>query len=80
MATTIVPVAYTESPLWECKQCRKLITANETVAYHLVDYVLYGWCMQCFDGRRKDDLRRKDRAESGSARYAGGDVGAGSDR
>ena len=32
----------------ECKQCHRLIGHSETVAYHLVEKVLYGWCETCF--------------------------------
>lgn len=78
MATSIVPVTYTDRRLWECKQCRNLLTADDTVAYHLVDSVLYGWCTQCFDGRRTVSLQHPSAAmdclESGNARYARGDV------
>jgi hypothetical protein len=37
--------------MWECKQCHQLIAENDTVAYHLVDRVLYGWCESCFSQR-----------------------------
>jgi hypothetical protein len=39
--------------MWECKQCHLMIAESDTVAYHLVDGVLYGWCESCF-GRRGD--------------------------
>jgi hypothetical protein len=39
--------------VWECKQCHRLITDDENVAYHLVDKTLYGWCEPCF-ARRKE--------------------------
>ncbi|HEU4388134.1 MAG TPA: hypothetical protein VFV34_10075 [Blastocatellia bacterium] len=35
-------------PVWECKDCHELIESDRTVAYHLVDRVLYGWCESCF--------------------------------
>jgi hypothetical protein len=38
---------------WECKQCHQLIPADKTVAYHLVNRVLYGWCEPCFDHRNE---------------------------
>ena len=38
---------------WECKQCHQLVTESETIAYHLIDGVLYGWCEGCFGERRK---------------------------
>jgi hypothetical protein len=28
-----------------------MIAENDTVAYHLVDRVLYGWCESCFSQR-----------------------------
>ena len=36
---------------WECKQCHKEVPENDTVAYHLVEGVLYGWCEVCFRDR-----------------------------
>ena len=36
---------------WECKQCHRRISDSETVAYHLIDGVLYGWCETCFAAR-----------------------------
>jgi len=38
----------TQGTLWECKDCHRLIPAIETVAFHLVDRILYGWCETCF--------------------------------
>jgi hypothetical protein len=37
--------------MWECKQCHSLIGSHETVAYHLVDRILYGWCEPCFNNK-----------------------------
>ncbi|HET9529251.1 MAG TPA: hypothetical protein VFQ92_02795 [Blastocatellia bacterium] len=37
--------------VWECKQCHNLIRPEETVAFHLIDRILYGWCQPCFDHR-----------------------------
>lgn len=37
--------------LWECKECHRLVEAERTVAYHLIDKVLYGWCESCFSHR-----------------------------
>lgn len=37
--------------IWECKQCHAMISSYETVAYHLVDRILYGWCEPCFTRR-----------------------------
>jgi hypothetical protein len=41
--------------MWECKECHSMIAANETVAYHLIDRILYGWCEPCFTNR--DELK-----------------------
>ena len=38
---------------WECKQCHQLVAESETIAYHLVDGILYGWCESCFSERVK---------------------------
>jgi len=35
----------------ECKECHHLVSPEETMAYHLVDRILYGWCQPCFDQR-----------------------------
>lgn len=35
----------------ECKHCHQAIAELETVAYHLVDGVLFGWCPACFSQR-----------------------------
>ena len=35
----------------ECKNCHQPIAEHETVAYHLVDGVLFGWCPPCFSQR-----------------------------
>jgi hypothetical protein len=37
--------------LWECKDCHSMIGSHETIAYHLVDRILYGWCEPCFNNR-----------------------------
>lgn len=37
--------------IWECKHCHQPITEHDTVAYHLIDGVLYGWCPSCFSQR-----------------------------
>lgn len=42
-----------QGSLWECKECHAMISANETVAYHLVDRILYGWCEPCFAHRHQ---------------------------
>ena len=38
---------------WECKQCHQLVAESETIAYHLIDGILYGWCENCFRERGK---------------------------
>ena len=38
---------------WECKQCHRQVPESETIAYHLVDGILYGWCELCFRERSK---------------------------
>jgi tetratricopeptide (TPR) repeat protein len=83
MAKVITQVADTNSWLCQCKQCRKVITADETIAYHLIDNVLYGWCQSCFGQRAKErtmaDRLRDARSamnylETGHAKYAKGDL------
>ena len=37
--------------MWECKSCHQPIDEHETVAYHLVSGILYGWCPDCFRQR-----------------------------
>jgi len=38
---------------WECKQCHQPVAESETMAYHLVDGILYGWCESCFRERQR---------------------------
>jgi len=45
------PLISTETLTWECKQCHQIVTDDKTIAYHLVDGVLYGWCEDCFEHR-----------------------------
>ncbi len=33
---------------WECRECHRLISDSETVAYHLINRILYGWCESCY--------------------------------
>ena len=43
------------SPVWECKHCHQPISEHDTVAYHLIDGILYGWCPNCFSQRAPVD-------------------------
>ena len=36
---------------WECKQCHQSVGDEHTIAYHLIDGILYGWCDSCFSQR-----------------------------
>lgn len=38
---------------WECKECHHRISDAETVAYRLINGVLYGWCSPCFSKRHQ---------------------------
>jgi hypothetical protein len=49
-------------PMWECKQCSQRISDAETVAYHLVNRVLYGWCEACFSQRAEGTKSQVDMA------------------
>jgi tetratricopeptide (TPR) repeat protein len=77
MSTLIVPVTDVPVLTLQCKHCRGVITSEETVAYHLVDQVLYGWCEHCFVGRQDAGLRNRQPAthylKSGNNLYARGD-------
>jgi len=44
-------VVSSEFQVLECKQCHGFISSTETIAYHLVDQILYGWCGDCFARR-----------------------------
>jgi late competence protein required for DNA uptake (superfamily II DNA/RNA helicase) len=52
MAAILEKVMNMNSRKWECKQCHRMIEESDTVAYHLVDQILYGWCEACFQLRR----------------------------
>jgi hypothetical protein len=41
----------TNGLIWECKSCHQPTDEHETVAYHLLDGILYGWCPDCFSQR-----------------------------
>lgn len=51
MAGVFEQVAGILKRTWECKQCHQHITEDHTVAYHLIDGILYGWCESCFSRR-----------------------------
>ena len=53
MGVTVEKINSAPKRVWECKECHELIGAEETVAYHLVDRILYGWCQPCFDHRSR---------------------------
>jgi|HubBroStandDraft_6_1064221.scaffolds.fasta_scaffold75643_2 hypothetical protein len=55
-----VVAAKSSQQTFECKQCHLIVPAEETVAYHLVDRVLYGWCAVCF-GRRPRPVSQDSR-------------------
>jgi len=54
MARVFEQVAGIINPTWECKQCHQNVAEDCTVAYHLIDGVLYGWCESCFTKRAGD--------------------------
>lgn len=33
---------------WECKECHHSVSDDESVAFHLIEGFLYGWCRPCF--------------------------------
>ncbi|KAF0249317.1 MAG: hypothetical protein FD167_1280 [bacterium] len=37
-----------QATLWECKQCHHSVTEEDSVAFHLIEGFLYGWCRPCF--------------------------------
>lgn len=51
MARVFEQVSNIHKRIWECKQCHQNVTEEHTVAYHLIEGVLYGWCESCFDNR-----------------------------
>jgi hypothetical protein len=51
MSKTNTQPGNTKKLMWECKQCHAIIDSHETVAYHLIDKILYGWCEPCFNTR-----------------------------
>lgn len=51
MAAVFEKATNINSLLLECKHCHIQIVEHDTVAYHLVDGILYGWCAGCFSQR-----------------------------
>jgi hypothetical protein len=47
-----------EPVMWECKECHHQITNSETVAYQLIQGVLYGWCEPCFVASRGNSTQK----------------------
>lgn len=35
--------------IWECKECNGSVADNDSVAFHLVNGILYGWCRRCYE-------------------------------
>jgi len=54
MAAIFEQTSSTLNRVWECKQCHQIINDEFTVAYHLIDGILYGWCEACFSLREPD--------------------------
>jgi hypothetical protein len=49
MAAIIQQVSGMLKRTWECKQCHQTVAEEHTIAYHLIDGILYGWCDACFN-------------------------------
>jgi len=43
---------------WECKECNRSIKEDDSVAFHLIDGILYGWCRRCYESAQ---LKRAQR-------------------
>jgi hypothetical protein len=50
--------------VWECKECNRLIKEDDSVAFHLIDGILYGWCRSCFE---RAQLKRAQRVTEQAA-------------
>ncbi len=59
MAAIFEPVTKTLGQQWECRDCHQPVAEDQTVAYHLIDKVLYGWCEACFQNRPVTDYGLK---------------------
>jgi hypothetical protein len=44
-------ISFKQPVMWECKQCHQQVSDSETVAYHMINGILYGWCESCFAAR-----------------------------
>jgi hypothetical protein len=62
MAKVIQQVAGILKRTWECKQCHQRIADDHTVAYHLIEGILYGWCESCFSKRNEMNRAFVERA------------------
>lgn len=60
-----------------------MITSDETIAYHLIDNVLYGWCHSCFNQpaeqralaiHTQDARSAMNYLETGNTKYVRGDL------
>ena len=51
MAAVFEQVRGVHGRSWECKHCHLTVSESETIAYHLIDGILYGWCESCFSQR-----------------------------
>jgi transcription elongation factor Elf1 len=67
MAKAIQQVAGVLKRTWECKQCHQQIADDCTVAYHLIEGILYGWCDFCFIKRNEISKTMAERAAAASA-------------
>jgi hypothetical protein len=47
---------------WECKECFHPVADEDSVAFHLVDGVLYGWCRSCFNSTTSRRLQQTEKA------------------
>ncbi len=52
--------------IWECKECNNSVADNDSVAFHLVNGFLYGWCRACFEkaATLRNQLNANEKAKS----------------
>ncbi|MCI0421125.1 MAG: hypothetical protein L0312_18170 [Acidobacteria bacterium] len=55
MERIVVEMPELSGPKWTCRDCHRHISDSETVAYHLINRILYGWCEGCFNCRSVSD-------------------------